>query len=1147
MGQLVAGRYALSEDPPRVGGLARVHRAVDVGANPPRNVAVKIIGALDNDDLVDLFFTKEVDALRNLQHPNIVSFLEAGRDPDSSEAFIVLEWVEGDLLDLLGDGPIPFDDFVGQIGLPLASALAAAHERQIIHRDVKPSNVLVTADGVPKLADFGISKIKTSLATSPHTTAEYMSRPYAPPERESTSSYTRDVYGFGVLMLRCLVGTPVADYPDIRVALDALDVSAELAGLIERCVDFDPTQRPSNASLLFAELNAIHKRRKAAWTKEIQVTLSMGRSAREWCESTLGLAPAQIESFVAEDLADAPAITGLATPDEAMGQLDGRQYYLYGSTLSYRIAVQADGSRPPSLFIMSIIQPELARLDRARDTCLVLDTVELRFGTPINHTEARAAIEQVVRLVDQYADSQQQAAHEREQQRLLEEWRRQIAARESIEVGRELPARYQKVEISGRRLLLTVTEGLPDVTVGEVRRVQGGDERRRGPILRGEVERIDDNVVTLYVDGEPEGVPTRGRLLVDTSAARIKIDREKAALGEVIHSGGDIVRPDLRGLIIDPSTSQPPDPAEIDRWFQPDLDLDKQHAVASALGCQDAFLVQGPPGTGKTTFIAELVAQELERNPRALILIASQTNVALDNALLRIARINSSARLIRLADAKATRVTADAQPFLLDNQMEAWREIVTVKSQAFLDEWCSIHGVPRETVRQALSLQELADLRSSEMRLEEHIDEAKLQLANIERTANPAQRESDLADVAEHRDELRRQQRTVHSDAAALWERLKTSGGAASLAGDAAPADLIAAASRLLEAAGGRADELKAFVRIQAEWLLRLGKGDEFVEPLLLGSQVLGATCVGLARYRALKSAKFDLCIIDEASKATATEVLVPMVRARRWVLVGDQRQLPPFQEEALGSPQVQDDHGLDPEELRRTLFDRFAESLPVESRVMLRTQRRMTAAIGELISACFYDGELLNEGPEPLGPVSGALPKPVTWFSTSKVPSRHEQADHFESTSYVNLEEAREVIAVLRRLGRWFRPTPEQDSLHVLVLAPYRAQIAQLRHRVAGVQPDLPGLNIEVNTIDAVQGREADIVIFSVTRSNPQNNLGFLGVEARANVALSRAQRGLVIIGDADFCRSKPGPLKAILDHIGDNPHNCVIEEVKP
>jgi superfamily I DNA and/or RNA helicase len=118
----------------------------------------------------------------------------------------------------------------------------------------------------------------------------------------------------------------------------------------------------------------------------------------------------------------------------------------------------------------------------------------------------------------------------------------------------------------------------------------------------------------------------------------------------------------------------------------------------------------------------------------------------------------------------------------------------------------------------------------------------------------------------------------------------------------------------------------------------------------------------------------------------------------------------------------------------------------------------------------------------------------------------------------------------------------PGGRPLRVLVLTAYAEQMEQLRRAVAG--PPSPGLEIEVKTVDAVQGREADITFYSVVRSNKLRRLGFLGPLhwRRINVALSRSRYGLVIVGDAQFCESTRGPLSKVLTHIRRHDATCRI-----
>ena len=120
----------------------------------------------------------------------------------------------------------------------------------------------------------------------------------------------------------------------------------------------------------------------------------------------------------------------------------------------------------------------------------------------------------------------------------------------------------------------------------------------------------------------------------------------------------------------------------------------------------------------------------------------------------------------------------------------------------------------------------------------------------------------------------------------------------------------------------------------------------------------------------------------------------------------------------------------------------------------------------------------------------------------------------------------------------------PDGERLDVLVIAPYGRQVDELKRGLADPQPKLTHISPEVLSVDAVQGRGCDLAIFSVTRSNPSGQLGFLAEPywRRINVALSRARFGLTIIGDAGFCRSKPGALHDVLDYMSGHPEDCEI-----
>ena len=113
-------------------------------------------------------------------------------------------------------------------------------------------------------------------------------------------------------------------------------------------------------------------------------------------------------------------------------------------------------------------------------------------------------------------------------------------------------------------------------------------------------------------------------------------------------------------------------------------------------------------------------------------------------------------------------------------------------------------------------------------------------------------------------------------------------------------------------------------------------------------------------------------------------------------------------------------------------------------------------------------------------------------------------------------------------------------------MIAPYMAQVKELQRRLNSVKNTLEGIRVEIKSIDAVQGSEADLVILSTVRSNSDGRIGFLSADERVNVALSRAQRGLIIVGDHKFLSSSDSPFTKVLKYIRENPDFSQIEEIE-
>jgi serine/threonine protein kinase len=146
------GRYVTTREAPRNGGLSTVYQATDLETST--KVAVKVFRSEGRtDDVIEESFRREVQALSDLSHPNIVRILDSGRDEGNGFHFVVMEWVAQDLSTVLAPGRYPdWESYYRSVGKGVLDALAFAHTRSTAHRDVKPSNVLLTEQGVVSAA-----------------------------------------------------------------------------------------------------------------------------------------------------------------------------------------------------------------------------------------------------------------------------------------------------------------------------------------------------------------------------------------------------------------------------------------------------------------------------------------------------------------------------------------------------------------------------------------------------------------------------------------------------------------------------------------------------------------------------------------------------------------------------------------------------------------------------------------------------------------------------------------------------------------------------------------------------------------------------------------------------------------------------------
>jgi serine/threonine-protein kinase len=244
------------------GGMARVFLGRDEVLDRP--VAVKIVTPDPEDPEIGLRFRREGRAAARLSHPNIVRVYDAGEDEldGNGVSYIVMEYVPGgDFKDMMErTGPLP-EAMLSRVGADVAAGLAHAHERGIVHRDVKPRNVLIDDRGSPKLADFGIARALD--ATTSHNRAEsYLgTAAYSSPEQLKGERVTAksDVYSLGATLYHAAVGRQPFSGNSIEVANQHINnapdppreggakIGRDVEALILECLAKDPSRRPDAA------------------------------------------------------------------------------------------------------------------------------------------------------------------------------------------------------------------------------------------------------------------------------------------------------------------------------------------------------------------------------------------------------------------------------------------------------------------------------------------------------------------------------------------------------------------------------------------------------------------------------------------------------------------------------------------------------------------------------------------------------------------------------------------------------------------------------------------------------------------------------------------------------------------------------------
>ena len=299
-------------------------------------------------------------------------------------------------------------------------------------------------------------------------------------------------------------------------------------------------------------------------------------------------------------------------------------------------------------------------------------------------------------------------------------------------------------------------------------------------------------------------------------------------------------------------------------------------------------------------------------------------------------------------------------------------------------------------------------------------------------------------------------------------------------------------------------ERLLGFSHVRQARIAEPGKVPRRLRPTLVESDdlepynLVAGTCNRLAIDSRLRFKVFDWLILDEANKVRANEALALMPLAKRWVMIGDLKQLPPVMEEAASTFKIE--QALDELVRDDSFYGWIWDKVPTSSKIMLPRQYRMREPIGRVVSDLFYEGKLVHEAPHPRMPLPWPFDRELVWVDTGAQDEYRDAQRSVANEFEVAL--CKDITSIIRRRVR---------KAKLAVIAMYASQVNRLSSALKGIVPPE-----DIESVDAFEGRESDAVILSLVRSNDRAAIGFLNDPNRVNVAISRAKKLLVIVGDS-------------------------------
>lgn len=605
-------------------------------------------------------------------------------------------------------------------------------------------------------------------------------------------------------------------------------------------------------------------------------------------------------------------------------------------------------------------------------------------------------------------------------------------------------------------------------------------------------------------------------------------------------------------------------------------------AIEGSLNTPDIFLIQGPPGAGKTTVIRNIVKKILENKQE--VLITSFQNLAVDNVLDGF--LKSNIVPYRFGDEDnpvmqkiCNEISQEINDSLKENiskekeeKMQSYKEKITlcrgkilgandkdelskeientlryVKSfEGITTKYLSLNNIYEDIKEQSESNTEFSIDKIKEMMPEEfgydfeileRFEDTQAYLENVNKTLESKTIEKVIEKLIDLQDpevlftlEDKEYQKIKYW----IFDELKLV-----KTDNVEEFDIFGVSIQVVCILDDILEEIPEFIEDEKYKIIKDFHNKISNNPILLEDvlkkypDIRGTTCqkTGSAKFNdATKGINYDYVIVDEAGRANPLDLLIPLIKGYKIILVGDHKQLPHMIESHVESKMKENgdfNEELYEKYIKESLFGRLFEQLPGNRKVMLDTQYRMSKEIGDLVSTLFYNGKL-KTGTTIVNDTNFYKGKSLVSINVKGMQKKT------PAGSWINTNECEEIIDKLIELDKSLGGGDEKISVGIISF--YKAQVEYIKPKIDKLI--FKNINVDVGTVDAYQGLEKDIIFISSVRTE---GIGFISNPNRLNVSLSRAKKLVVIFGDL-INLNKDKLFKQILEKCTDGGENYCI-----